>query len=394
MAQQLLTTVVSGAVVGLVALALLHRRRPDELDGHLRAAAASGVVGFLVTPAWYLARGSFAEYWSGWWTYARYMSDGPGRSLSSQVDLGWDRFYEFYSRNPAVVLLLLGFVGLTWLLWQDLSPRLRIVHVGLLGWFAAGWVELVISQRYSSHYYAVTAVPTVLMGAVLAGHVAIAVGRRRPATPLSLLVPAVTAVVAIFLTSPGNFGESVELTREFRGFTKIAEDRADALGGGDRSVRAVLDLVSRDQAGLLAWTLDPFVYLKNHRVPATRFQWKSFLLGEIYLGRTSDDYVLPQTWRWFAEDIAESDPVAFAETQDFTSDTPFEDLIRDDFILVYPGSAAKIWLRDDVADDLLSPPAGRPWRSPEPTAVSPGWTVDGDTIRFAPPNQSVGANGC
>ena len=383
MAQQLLTTAFSGAVVGLVALALLRVRRPTEVAGHLLAAAIAAVVGFAVTPLWYLARGSFAEYWSGWWTYARFMSDGPGRSFGSQLGLGWDRFYEFHSRNPVVVVLLVGFAALTWALWRELSRPVRIVHVGLLAWFAAGWWELVLSQRYSSHYYVVVAVPTACMGAAVAGHLARAVASRRPATRISLLVPALAAVLAIFLTDASRFADSVTETREFRGVGRWFDEREDQLGGGDRSTRAVLDLVSHDQDGLLAWTNDPFVYMKNHRIPATRFQWKSFMLGEIYLGRTSLDYVLPQTWRWFREDLAETDPVAFAETESFDAGTPFDELIHSRFTEVYPGTPTKLWLRNDVAADLLGPGASEPWVSPRPAAVGQGWTVDGTTARFS-----------
>ena len=382
MAQQLLTTAFSGAVVGLVALGLLWDRRPTELLAHVRVAAAAAVVAFAATPLWYLARGAFHEYWSGWWTYARFMSDGPGRSFGSQLGLGWDRFYDFHARNPFVVVTLVAFAALTWALWRDLDRARRIVHVGLLAWWVAGWWEMVLSQRYSTHYYAVIAVPTALIGAALAGHVARAVAALRPATPLSLFVPGVVALLAIFLTDASRFGESVTDTREFRGIGEWAHEQEDQIGGGERSIRALLDLVSEDQAGLLAWSTDPFIYMKNHRVPATRFQWKTFLLGEIYLGRTSEDYVLDDTWTWFREDIEQTDPVAFAETEDFDAGTPFDELIHRDFTEVYPGGAAKLWLRDDVARELVEGPAMRPWRSPEPSAVGPGWQVDGTSVRF------------
>ncbi|HJR24769.1 MAG TPA: hypothetical protein VJ804_04800 [Acidimicrobiales bacterium] len=390
MAQQLLTTAFSGAVVGLVALLLLHERRPTELARHVRAAVIAAEVAFAVTPLWYLARGAFGEYWSGWWTYARFMSDGPGRSFGSQVGLGWDRFYEFHARNPLVVLAIGGFAALTWVLWRELDRRRRIVHVGLLAWWLAGWWEMVLSQRYSTHYYIVVAVPTACMGAALAGHLARAVAARRPATPLSLFVPGVVAVLAVFLTDAPRFGESVTETREFRGVGRWANEHEDQLGGSERSIRAVLDLVSQDQDALLAWSTDPFIYMKNHRIPATRFQWKSFLLGEIYLGRTSPDYVLPDTWRWFEEDIEESDPVAFAETEPFDAGTPFDRLIHREFTEVYPGTTITLWLRDDVARDLVDRRADRPWRSSAPSAVGGGWTVDGTTARFQQPADGSG----
>lgn len=382
--QQLLTSVFAGAVVGLVALALLYERRGrDELPGHLRAAVAAAVVAFLATPVWYVARGSFDEYWSGWWVYARYMSVGTGRSLTDQFALGWDQFYDYYSHNPLLVFLVGGFVAVTWLVWRDLDRRVRIVHAGLGAWFAAAWLELILSQRYSPHYFSVLAVPTAFMGATLAGHTVRMVAARRPASRTSLAVPLVATVLAIYLTGPSVFIDSVEQTSKFTSVSEWARERDGNLGGGDRSVRAILDLVSEEQDGLLAWTIDPLVYLRYHRVPATRFQWKSFMLGQVYLGNTGPQYVLPGTWKWFADDIEESDPVAFTETEPFESDTPFEDLIRSEFTEVYPGNAARVWLRRDAAAQLLDPNATRAWRDPGGRVDGSGWTVEDNRARFA-----------
>jgi hypothetical protein len=74
---------------------------------------------------------------------------------------------------------------------------------------------------------------------------------------------------------------------------------------------AALDLVSKRNDPLLAWTLQTWPYLTNHRIAATRFIWKSFLAGEIWMGGTSPDYILPDTWKWFRQDIAQSKPVVF-----------------------------------------------------------------------------------
>jgi hypothetical protein len=379
--EQLLTTVFAGAVVGLVALALLYERRPPEERGqHLFAAIVAAIAAFVATPVWYLARGSFGPYWEGWWTYARYMGAGPGRSLVSQLRLGWDQWYDFHRQNPLVVLLLLGFLGLTWLLWEQLDRRRRIVHVGLLAWWAAGWCELALSQRYSAHYYIVAGMPTLLIGAATAGHVAKALGERRP-TRLSLAVPLAAAVLGVYLTSPKIFHESVTATVEFDGVAKVAAAREKNLGGSDRSTRAILDLVSHDGDALLAWTFDPSIYPRLHRVPATRFQWKWLLQGAIYLGRTSPDFVLPDTWRWFREDLAESHPAAFAETEPYDPGTPFAAAVERDFVLAYPG-ATKVWLRRDLARQLLTPPAGAAWAPPLAPADGSGWSLDGPVATY------------
>jgi hypothetical protein len=381
--EQLLTTVFTGAVLGLVALALLYERRPaEERGGHLLASVGAAVAAFAATPLWYLARGSFGAYWEGWWTYARFMGVGPGRSLASQLRLGWDQWYAFHQESPMVLLLLVAFVGLTWLRWHHLDRQVRIIHVGLVAWWTAGWFELVLSQRYSAHYYIVVGIPTMLIAAALAGHVASAIGARRP-TRLSLAVPLAAAVLGVYLTSPQIFHESYTATVEFHGVHALARDREKNLGGTDRSVRAILDLVSRDDDALLAWTFDPSLYTRLRRVPATRFQWKWLLQGAIYLGRTSPDFVLPDTWRWFREDLAESRPVAFAETEPYDPGTPFADVVERELTVVYPGPTTKVWLRRDVARQVLAEPSGTRWSAPAPVVDRSGWTVSGDEATYA-----------
>ena len=61
---------------------------------------------------------------------------------------------------------------------------------------------------------------------------------------------------------------------------------------------------------LLAWTPYPWVYLNLRRVSATRYIWKSFLMGEIYLGNSGPEYVLPGTWEHFLDDVEATNPSA------------------------------------------------------------------------------------
>jgi len=374
--QGLLTTVFAGAAVSLTTVAIWHDRfSVPDVERLVRRSAAAAAAAFVAPPVWYVLRGSFSEFWASWWVYARYMSVGTGRTLGAQFALGWDQFYDYYQDRPLALVAVGGLATVTWLNWHRLGHRARAVHVGVLAWWCGAWIELVLSQRYSSHYFSVLAVPTALIGAVLAGHAARAVASARPASRASLALPLVATVLAIYVTGPAVFMESVRRTSRFTSIEGWAAERARNESGADRSVRAVLDLVSGGNDPLLAWTLDPTVYLEYERVPATRFQWRSFLLGEIYLGRTSPSYVLDQTWEWFADDIAESRPVAFAETEDFTSGTPFESLVREQFREVYPGAAARVWLRADVARQVLEPNAATPWQPPPGLGAGTGWTT-------------------
>ena len=398
------TSIAVGALLGLRGRAAAHHRlhrrggRPGRARPALRPAALGGAGRARALrrseppspPSWPRRSGTspaggFNEYWEGWWEYARFMGAGPGRSLSSQLSLGWDRWYEFHRQNPMVVLMLVAFLGVIWLLWGQLDRRARILHFGLVAWWLAGWLELALSQRYSPHYYIVIGIPLILIGAALAGHACRAIAAHRPGTKVSLAVPLAAAVLGVYLTSPTIFRESVKRTTQFDGVSTLAREREKNLAGPDRSVRAVLDLVSEQDDPLLAWTFDPFVYPRFRRISATRFQWKFFMQGAIYLGRTSPEYILPDTWRWFDEDIEESRPVAFVETEVVDSGTPFDSYVRSDL----PGGVprrggqgvapATRWptscsLRPDRA------PRGRP---PRRSLAGSGWEVTGDRADFA-----------
>jgi hypothetical protein len=194
--------------------------------------------------------------------------------------------------------------------------------------------------------------------------------------------PAVAALLAIFMLGPSNFGRALYTTMHFEGtgaLDALADKYAD---GNSRTARAIMDLVSVEGDPLLAWTNEPWPYLKLERVSATRFPWKSFLIGEIYLGQTSEKYVLPQTWEWFFEDLEEAQPVVFAESNwTLTPGTPFADHVFGNFTLVYTGTPTTVWLRNDLATGILGTAAMTPW---SPPAEAPaGWTTASGTASAA-----------
>jgi hypothetical protein len=141
----------------------------------------------------------------------------------------------------------------------------------------------------------------------------------------------------------------------------------------------VLDLVSDERDPLLAWTMYPWTYLDQHRVPATRLSWKSFLLGEIYLGRSGPEYVLPQTWRWFAEDVSATDPAAFVTVTEtpVVPGTPFSQYVTNGFEQVYPGPSIQVALRRDLLPDVVGPVEGDVWFAPD--APPPLWRLGAGT---------------
>jgi hypothetical protein len=153
--------------------------------------------------------------------------------------------------------------------------------------------------------------------------------------------------------------------------------------GSSRSVQAVLDLVSRDRDPLLAYSDDQFLFPSYRRIPATRFQQRYFLIGSIYLGQTGPQYVLHDTWKWFAEDLRQANPAAFLKTVHIDS-IPFARYVATHFKRVFDGNVGTVELRNDVALSVLHGVTPRVWIPPASPRNGSGWRRDGNSAVYGP----------
>jgi hypothetical protein len=379
--QTLLTNAFEAAVVLVVFVGFARTRGlPAELGRRIAGwTMTSAALTFLSAPVYYALRGSWSEFWEGWWVQARDMSTGTGRSLGSQLALGFHQFTNYYQDRPVAAFLISAFVIVTVLGWRDGDARFRLVYGGLVAWLAAAWIELVLSQRYSSHYFVVSTVPTALMIAALAGDAYrfMSAHRSRP-LPAPRAWPILALVATVFFSGTTSVRDAAAAASSFTSPRATEVDRERNTGGEERTALAVFDLVSRRGDPLLTWSNDAWPYLKFHRVAATRFIWKSFLMGEIYLGRSGPRYVLPHTWTWFARDVAQSQPVVFYETTPRAKGTPFDRLITERFEPVLSSPKDTVYLRRDVADAVLRPRTPTVWTPPR--SPSAQWTVDGNHV--------------
>ena len=108
------------------------------------------------------------------------------------------------------------------------------------------------------------------------------------------------------------------------------------------------------------------------------------MIGEIYLGRTSSDYVLDETWTWFAKDLAQSRPEVYVRPVEtnLVEGIPFNGYIDDGFTRVYTGPDLEISLsryRWEQIRSLAQPRSLLGTNSPldlapiEPESI--GWTI-------------------
>src|SRR5262249_49444000 len=134
--QTLIAAAFAGTAVAVMALGTVYLQRPAGERRRLYLTfAVSGVVTFISAPIWYLLRGGWDEFYSGWWTYARFLSTGTGRSLGGQFALGWDQFYAYYEHRPLTALLIIAFFATVFLDWKTAEPRVRLIYATLIGWF-------------------------------------------------------------------------------------------------------------------------------------------------------------------------------------------------------------------------------------------------------------------
>ena len=358
---------------------------------------------FLAAPLYYLTVGPWQDFVDGYWTHARFMSTGTGRDLASQIGLGWDQFVDYYTDRPVLAVLVVAWLLLTAVRFRAMSGERRRLHLVVAAWWIGAWVELVLSQRYSSHYFSVLAVPTIMMIALFVGHLAPLLRPVFRGRPAFALLPLLVVHLTIEVGGRSGFDIGIETAAAVQGTGDFAARREVGIDGRTRMLRATLDLVSDDGDPLLMWTSYPWPYLNLERTSATRYIWKTFLMGEIYLGESGPDYVLPGTWQQFAADLDATNPSAYyvEAVNPIDPSTPFRTEVDERFTDVFTDDSATLGLRDDLASWLATAPAGGTEVSTLPDAaytVSPDGCVrlDGELAAGAGAPlviETTGANG-
>jgi hypothetical protein len=382
--QTLFVSTIAAASIGVLAWNNIARSADDAPVRRQRhkALVATALAVFVSAPLYYLLRGRIAEFWGGWWTYAKYQNTGTGRSLGNQLVYGREVIMRYYRTWPISFVIVVSFVLITAALWRSQSARTRVIHLCIGLWFLGAWTELVMSQRYSGHYFSILAIPTSLMAAAVIAQVYRLLHREHGDFRTSVAWPLAAGLLAIGIGGGEHFNSGLQAASAFTSVSTVAAERRAVEPGHQRSVRAVLDMVSNQNDPLLAWTEYPWAYLNYHRVSATRWIWKSFMMGQIYLGRTDPKYILPNTWKWFADDMREAHPNAFLEETALlmTPGTPFAAYVGENFSVAYRSKDHNIYLRKELADELLH---ARGSVAVDPQATLPGslWTVTPTGVR-------------
>ena len=380
--QSLQTAALSTSVIALFSLLLIPtdrslRRGPIDRWWYVGAMALT----FVSAPVYHAVFGPWRDFWDGWWVYGRYMSEATDRSLFGQLGLGWHEFYSYSQDHAPSVIAVVLFVGFGAARWSQLSPLVRRLQVLLPCWWVAAWFEIILTQRYSSHYFIVTTIPLALMTAGVGAHLVDMIVRSGGRIAAPSVIGAAIVVGSLLWSGTTPLIVGMQRASTFTGVGDLADERAASRDGTSRSVQAVLNLVSQPDDPMLAWTNYPWPYLDFRRVSATRFIWKSFLTGEIYLGRTSTEFVLPGSWDRWRADVAATRPVVFLPDAVFPvpSDTPAGEVLAADFRPALTTPSLSVSLRNDTLDSLLDRSADTRW---SPAAAATGWTSSAAGLEF------------
>ncbi len=376
--QTLFVCTIAAFAVGLLAWSSVEAIDDDQEYRRCRRILVGGpIIVFLLPPIYYAIRGRLVEFVADYWTYNSYQNAGTGRTFANQLVYGRDVILRYYRAWPVSLVVVVAFLALTGALWKTFDRRVRTIHFALMVWFAGAWTELVMSQRYSTHYFSILAMPTALMATAIIGHVYRFVARERGEFRSVVAWPLVACLLSIAAMGGGHLTLGLEAASSFTSVNDVAKARVATEPGKQRSVRAMLDLVSNQNDPLLLWTEYPWPYLNYHRVAATRWIWKSFMLGQIYLGRSGPQYVLPKTWEWFADDMRESHPAVFLEETALpvAQGNPFAAYVNKNFTKVYEGSDNNVYYRTDEAKAVIDGSGGTPFAPTLPFGSGSKWTV-------------------
>lgn len=307
---------------GFLATSRVHAPRDTQRRIDRRFALAT-IVGFLSAPVWYLLRGEWSQFRSGWVTAAK------------SVDTPFNAW-------PILLLAIVYFVILHSEVFrqQSLPIRQQIWLVTIGGWWIAGWMEVFASGQ-SSSFFSSVAVPTTMMAAAL---VALSI---RSTSKLLIFLPLLVIVVAGSLPS-GTFWKDLETLRESPVTTQAIE-KNQSEPGDIVATRAVLDLVTRTGDPLLMGTDSPYPYLDYKRVSATK---------------------LTNPESSFVDDISKSQPIV-------SSTSPFTSYTNTNFRLAYPHPDRPVFFRNDVADQIFAANGTLNWQPIEPD--NPRWKTSEGT---------------
>jgi hypothetical protein len=335
-------------VVGKVSSVTALRRRGPTVAVFFGAAAFTFVSAFL----WYAARGALRPFWEQWYTYNQFYTEATGLSGLDVLQKGLRDFRGYYADHTVSLLVLGTFTG-------DALRRLRAggasaVDLALPAWWAAEVLAVVASQRFFPHYLILPTVPVLAMAIVLGARY----GELLTATARRTAMAAALAA-ALLVVYWAQVGGALTRLRDYSGTDAVTAARVAALAPDRQRLRDEVARRSSFYDYVYVHNIYPFIYTEIDRVSATRFIESRWLYGYIYGGGTSADYVLPDTWTKWREDMRRTPPklIALFEDQLPPPDSPAQRLIDCAYTKVWEEPSQRLYERTAAVEPCLEPTA-------------------------------------
>ena len=244
---------------------------------------------------------------------------GIGLSLGQELARGWHNAYGYYQHRPLLFLMILAFVGVTVAEWPNFDRKIRVVHLALLGWLAGGWFQLVSGERYSTHYFSVIAAPTAMIGAALAGHAFAAVATRPRVIANHGRVAAARACCSRSICRPARPTGCIDAASITSGFTSVAargasSTRANQPGPEPVGAGRARSRVPRPRSAARLLRRPVPLSPSTGGSPRRASSSATSSSARSTSGETSPKYILHDTWKWFDDDLRQTNPAAFLET--------------------------------------------------------------------------------
>lgn len=299
---------------------------------------AAGVAGLVSAMVWYALRGVFSEFWTYWWDYNREYASATNTSTFTILKNGLHDLTGYYREHPLQVLIIA-------LLGLDAIERLRkhtdaSLNLFLLGWWLAECLAVTSAQRFFDAYLILPAVPIGFMAVLLAArHGHLVTASYRPV--------AVAAIVlgTLYISGGSRLPTALDRLADFRSPAATIKAHRAALPLSEGLLANAVDANSKPSSYVYAWTDAPWIYTDINRREASRFAIGQWLSGVIPFAATGPQYVIPDGWQKWAQDLRRTPPVLWLEFDqwpvpaglpvDQVRDCAFKQVYSDQFQRVY-----------------------------------------------------------
>jgi hypothetical protein len=325
------------ALVFLLLVLWLGRRSPSEVPRVLGlpvpvlVVSAAAAVVFAAVPVWYVLRGAFDDYWQQWWSYNRLYSRATGLTLPGQIRAALSDFASYYGDHPVFAAGLAAFAVDTAARWRRLSAVERAVSLALPAWWLAECFSVAVSQRFFPHYLMLPFVPMAIM-------VGVVVSRWLDRLPprVTALAPMVALLVVVAVPGWDRFDAGAEQAGQFDGLDDLTRWRAEPLPPNRGPLRVMVASLTSPDDYVYIWSKFPHYYSDVERTAASRYIENRWLTGEVFgLPGAHPDYVFPDAWQKWQEDLARTRPPLIVTNVDepVPPESPLAELLARDYRL-------------------------------------------------------------